>query len=298
MTEVVAGALWEATMNRRFGLVLAVVVVLSCSSTDSPNSGGAGASAVAGAFGSSEGGAGAGGHPAGGGPSNHAGASASAGATAAAGSDQNLAGAAGEADGAGEAGAAGDVASGGKSGANGNAGAAGAPVRYCDTHALIQTPVVVTERFYEEYVGDASQFNESPYDDWCDDPVLVDQVGSCTAWRYTPATGGGTTVRYRWYADPTATVHGPACLAPGATRVSFAARGMVGGEVVGFSASRTPITYITLSGDWKYYSVSLAGVAYNTDEVGLNPAFQWIVDPAKNAGVIRFAVADIKYVSN
>jgi len=54
--------------------------------------------------------------------------------------------------------------------------------------------------------------------------------------------------------------------------VTFQARGAAGGEVVTFSAAGAAETPFTLTNAWKAYSISLVGVAYNTDLDGVDSA--------------------------
>ncbi|MEI9952441.1 MAG: hypothetical protein WDO74_26545 [Pseudomonadota bacterium] len=82
------------------------------------------------------------------------------------------------------------------------------------------------------------------------------------------------------------------------TKVTFAARGDMGGEKVSFGASQAITIEVTLTNSWAHYSISLSGVNYNTDAQGVHPAFFWLVDPTKNSGTVRFAVDDIQYVNN
>ncbi len=322
------GTIRETTMNRRLGLVLPAVALLSCSSTDGQSPGSAGASAAgaadiptagrAGAAGSAAAGTSSGNHAGAGGDSGGAGASGTstggaspgtgggnAGAAFAGGGGQAAAGAAGV-SGAGGAGAigvggtSGAAGSAGNGGAGGNAGGAGAPAKYCDTHPLVPAPVIVTEAFDDEQVGmDLNlQLTEEPLADVCYDDAVVDSDGLCEQWTYKPKTGGGSIVKLQYVSDPSGIKYAPVCMAAGMTRVSFFAKGDVGGEVVGFGASQATTVYITLTSAWMPYSISLANVKYNTDLQGVQPAWFWVVDPAKNPGNITFATADVKYVND
>jgi len=106
-------------------------------------------------------------------------------------------------------------------------------------------------------------------------------------------------VKHLWVSDLPNTSHPPVCMAAGMTKVTFAAKGGVGGgERVSFGASQATAVEFTLTPLWARYSISLAGVNYNTDAQGVQPGFFWLVDPIRNAGAITFAVDDILYVNN
>jgi hypothetical protein len=307
-------------MKRRYCLVFGVVLLASCSSTDAPSPAGAGASATAGA--------GSGGRPAGGSsgasspggsagaPSGGAGnASGSAGisgagssAGGASGASSGAGGASGASSGAGgasgasgTAGASGAAGSAGAGGNGGSAGSAGAPAKYCDSHALVPAPVIVTEAFEVDQVGKDLNLQLSEYDfpAVCDEAAVMDGVGSCTEWEYKPETGGGT-IKWQWVSDPAGIKYAPVCMAAGMTKVTFAARGKLGGEIVTFGASQATPVDITLTAEWKQYSISLANVKYNSDSQGVQPAFFWSLDASKNPGKlsVRFAAGDIQYVNN
>jgi len=308
-------------MNRGYGVALASVLVASCSTTDPGQPGSAGASSVGG--GASVAGSG--------GTQNHAGSagqstnnagrdnggqggsnSAGTGGSRAGGLGGNASGAAGK-GGASAAGAGGVAGSGGAlgnsgglsgsggsggSGGNGGAGGSGGgPAKYCDTHPLAPAPFTVTDRFEDVYVGSVNgQVTEHALPDVCDDPAEANAVGTCAEWTYKPAATNPTPSKLQWRSDPATTTYAPTCLAPGMTRVTFAAKGAVGGEKLTFGASQATPQVITLTNAWAQYSISLAGVNYNSDSIGLQPAFFWQTDPAN--GKIRFAVDDIKYVNN
>jgi len=217
-----------------------------------------------------------------------------AGASAVAGSS----GAGGTADASGgNAGKAGSAGASGNAGTGGSGGSAGAPTKYCDTHPLASAPFTMTDHFDDEYVGDASaQVTEYALPDVCDEPAEANAVGTCGEWQYSPKATGATTVKLQWLADPIGVKYAPTCLAAGMTRVTFAAKGKLGGEKLTFGASQATPIVVTLTTSWTQYSISLAGVNYNSDVLGVQPGFFWQADPTN--GTIRFAVDDIKYVNN
>lgn len=320
----------ESQMKRPYAVFLATVVIASCSSTDKTPDGGGGAAGMS-AAGSSgtPNHAGSAGHSGGAGGLNAAG----QGGTSAAGTSGSggkggafgtgggsgvagaygggagvggsagsaAAGGGGKGGAAGGGGASGAAGGGGKGGASGNggsAGAAGGPAKYCDTHPLSPAPIVVTERFDFEDVGDSSQVLEYAVPSVCDEAAVANAVGSCGEWKYTPDATSPSVVRRRWISDPIGVKYAPVCMAAGMTRVTFAAKGNVGGEKVSFGASQATPIEITLTTTWTQYAISLTGVNYNTDAQGVLPGFFWLVDPVKNTGAVRFAVDDIKYVNN
>lgn len=306
-------------MIRRYGVVLASVLVASCSSTDATQQGGAGSPAVggnggagsgsisgasnqggfaglsAGAAGLSSGGQGGadGGAGNAGGRSGNGGASGLGGAPASGGMSGN-----GGAGPSGAAGSAGSAAgnSGGAGGSSGGVGSGGGPAKYCDSHALAPAPFTVTDHFDDAYVGTASQVTEYALPSVCDEPAVDNAVGTCAEWKYTPATSSPSAVKLQWLSDPAGVKYAPTCLAAGMTRVTFAAKGNAGGEKVTFGASQATPIVVTLSNAWAQYSISLTGVNYNSDSVGVQPGFFWQAEAAN--GTVRFAVADIKYVND
>jgi len=306
-------------MNRLWGVSFAGLVLASCSSTTSTPGGSAGASGSGGGSSTGTSGsantAGSAGHADGEAGANSAaqgGANAGVGGSSAAGKGSGgasggnagaSAGAAGSSGAAGASGASGGgsgkAGGGGTSGAAGasSGGSAGAPAKYCDTHALASAPFTVTDHFDDEYVGDASnQVTEYALPDVCDEPAEANAVGNCAEWQYTPKATGGTTVKLQWLSDPIGVKYAPTCLAPGMTRITFAAKGKVGGEKLTFGASQATPIVVTLTSSWTQYSISLSGVNYNSDVLGVQPGFFWQTDPAN--GTIRFALDDIKYVNN
>ncbi|HET7538644.1 MAG TPA: hypothetical protein VFK05_02195 [Polyangiaceae bacterium] len=309
-------------MNRRHGVLFASLLFSDCSANVAvmPQSGGAsnaGASngsggalsSAAGAGGSINAGAAglmlaaqAGAAPAGAGtggvntPAGGGGGGASAGLAGSSGAAGGLSGSSGALGAAGGGGASGNSGASYNAGSAGSAGSGGAPTKYCDTHAISNAPVIVTDHFDDVYVGTASQVTEHALPSVCDDAAEANAVGSCAEWTYTPSTGSPSGVKLQWVSDAIGVKYAPTCMAPGMTRVTFAAKGAVGGEKLTFGASQATPIVVTLTTAWTQYSISLAGVAYNTDAVGVQPGFFWQTDPAN--GTIRFAVDDIKYVDN
>src|SRR5450432_3346584 len=125
-------------------------------------------------------------------------------------------------------------------------------------------------------------------------------IGKCSKYTYTPATpatwaGVAYILGYMGFGS---TGHAPLCLADGATAITFYAKGAVGGEVVGFAGGTAASMDVTLTADWKLYTIPLSGVQYNGDAMGLTDGFFWKVAPAAGttAVVETFSVDDIQYV--
>ncbi len=189
------------------------------------------------------------------------------------------------------AGTGGVAATGGTTGTGGSAvgGSGGSATHFCDGKTLAPLPFQVTTAFYASvWTGDATQISAP-----ADLPVDACQaraqgaVGACTAWRYTPnaATASWAGVFWSRVADAQYT-HPEVCLAAGATKVTFFARGVAGGEKITVAAADAPEVVMTLTNQWKAYEISLAGVRYNSDAEGVAYGFFWKVDPAVSGAVV------------
>jgi hypothetical protein len=125
-------------------------------------------------------------------------------------------------------------------------------------------------------------------------------IGKCTKYTYTPATpatwaGVAYILGYQGFGSAG---HMPICLADGATALTFYAKGAVGGEIVGFAGGTAAAMDVTLTADWKLYTIPLSGVQYNTDNMGLTDGFFWKIAPAAGTTAVAetFYVDDIQYV--
>jgi len=125
-------------------------------------------------------------------------------------------------------------------------------------------------------------------------------IGKCSKYTYTPATpatwaGVAYILGYMGFGSAG---HAPLCLADGATAITFYAKGAVGGEVVGFAGGTAASMDVTLTADWKLYTIPLSGVQYNTDAMGLTDGFFWKIAPAAGTTAVleTFFVDDIQYV--
>jgi hypothetical protein len=86
-------------------------------------------------------------------------------------------------------------------------------------------------------------------------------------------------------------------LADGATKVTFQARGAMGGEQVTFSAAGAAEIPFTLTAAWKQYALPLAGIQYNTPADGVDSGFFWKVAPPTPGGQpVTFFIDDIQII--
>jgi hypothetical protein len=122
-------------------------------------------------------------------------------------------------------------------------------------------------------------------------------VGDCSVWRYTPDPAGATSAWVEWILqwDP-GYAHAPVCVAEGATKLIFHAKGTKGGEVVSFGGAGTTELEVTLTADWKRYEIALG--TYNSLESGVKTGFSWKVEPSEPAVVVEFYVDNIMMVKD
>ena len=184
---------------------------------------------------------------------------------------------------------------------------------YCMDKTPVALPFDVQTAFYESaWQGDFAQIT-IPTVPPMDTPDLTAEqnacesrppgaVGHCSRWRYTPsATLGASWAAVAWVnrADANYT-HDPVCLATGATRISFWARGLEGGEVVSFGGGGANEVSITLTDEWQEYEVPLEGVTYTTPDGVAPNGFSWKVDPAvppEDTQVTTFVIDSIQFVT-
>jgi hypothetical protein len=216
-------------------------------------------------------------------------------------------------------GTAGSFTSGGMGGqqaTGGSAGAAGAATAgtggvivtapYCEGKTLTALPFNVQSAFFPSaWQGDFSQIAipEEPTVDACADRAegALGDENRCSAWRYTPNATAASWAAVAWstYAEPNFT-HPPVCLAAGATAVTFFARGVAGGEKLSVAALGAQEMVIELTDEWERYEIPLAGVEYNSFDVGVKTGFSWKVDPATPPAVTpvtEFFIDSIQVVS-
>lgn len=209
---------------------------------------------------------------------------------------------------AGGSGTAGATSSAGKSaGGAAGSGTAGTPATggtgpvtaYCDSAAKSPLPYTVNEGFQPSgWQGDTTAVSAAPANPNGCAARAAGSVGDCTTWKFTPnATTplwAGVTWSKMWDANYT---HPPVCLAAGATKVTFQAKGALGGETVTFSAAGAAETPFTLTNAWKEYAVPLNGIEYNTFADGVTSGFFWKVAPTTpNGAPVTFFIDDIQFV--
>lgn len=214
----------------------------------------------------------------------------------------------GGASGSGGAGGAGGIGSAGKStggsagtAGSGTAGTGGAPpvTAYCDNQPKSPLPYTVNDGFQPSgWQGDFAAISAA---DITPDGCAMrspNSVGSCSAWRYTPnavtPAWAGVSWSKVWDA---AFTHPPVCIANGATKVTFQAKGAVGGEQLIVSAAGAQEYPITLTNAWQELEVSLDGVTYNTYAEGVTSGFFWkVAPPTPSGGAVTFFIDDIQFV--
>jgi len=122
-------------------------------------------------------------------------------------------------------------------------------------------------------------------------------VSDCSRWRYTPAvapTAAWVIWSYVWDAQFT---HPGVCLAEGAKAIAFCARGAAGGEAVAVGGAGVTEIPITLTADWKAYSVPL-GAEYNGFDNGVPSGFDWKIDPVANQPTVTFFIDKLQFVKD
>ena len=224
------------------------------------------------------------------------GGSAGAGGAASSGGASAGAGTAGKAAGGSAGTATGGTAAGGAAAGAGGTGVVGP---YCNSQVKSPLPYTVNEGFQPSgWQGDVTAISSPTV---APDPCAARSagaVGICSRWRFTPnattPAWAGVSWSKVWDAMYT---HPPVCVADGATKLTFQARGAVGGEQVTFSGAGAAEVPFTLTAAWKEYSISLVGVPYNTAVDGVDSGFFWKAGPATPAGApVTFFVDDIQFI--
>jgi hypothetical protein len=183
----------------------------------------------------------------------------------------------------------------------GSSGTAGtAPVTaYCDNQPKSPLPYTVNDGFQPSgWQGDTGAISAAPVVPNACDARAAGSVGTCSVWTYTPnaTTPAWAGVSWSKVWDPGYT-HPPVCIAAGATKITFQARGAAGGEQVTFSGAGAAEVPFTLTNAWKEYAIPLAGVQYNTADDGVDSGFFWKVAPPTPGGApVTFFVDDIQFV--
>jgi hypothetical protein len=180
------------------------------------------------------------------------------------------------------------------------------PPAYCVANADSAVPFEVTTAFYASgWYGLNSQISVFPSDENvaannCLAPRRATcAIGGCSRWRFTPDAAAPSWAAVAWVnrADANYT-HEPICLPTGVKRISFFARGAVGGEVVAFGGAGVMEQPITLTAEWKEYSIDLTGVDYNNADAGVPSGLSWKVEPgAGQTAPVLFDIDNIRFVT-
>ncbi len=243
------------------------------------------------------------------------GASSTSGAPGTAGTFTSTAGTAGSFGTAGtgfETGGTAGTGGGGGTDAGGTAGASTAgtggvyvpPAPFCMNHAVAPLPYKVNDNYYPSgwsEGGPTAQISTPAAGlatDYCTQRP-AGAVGECTKWRYTPAAAGGTAVWVIWEV-PAAAPLNHVCLPEGVNSIAFCARGEVGGEKIMTGGAGVPEAAITLTNEWKTFTVPLTGVTYNTLDKGVSTGFVWKIDPATTGApaLTEFFIDKIQFVKD
>ncbi|HVY30346.1 MAG TPA: hypothetical protein VHB79_27500 [Polyangiaceae bacterium] len=194
---------------------------------------------------------------------------------------------------------AGTASTGGGGSGTAGTGGTGVVANYCDSQAKSPLPFTVNDGYQPSgWQGDFAAISVPTVQPDACAARPANAVGTCSVWRYTPnavtPAWSGVAWSRVWDANYT---HPPVCLAAGATKLTFQARGAAGGEVVTFSGAGGPEVPFTLTNAWKQYEVSLAGVVYNTPADGVPAGFFWkVAPPTPNNAAVTFFVDDIKII--
>ena len=124
-------------------------------------------------------------------------------------------------------------------------------------------------------------------------------VGRCSQWHFIPAVASGFAfVQWITMWDSQFT-HPPVCIAEGAKAVTFAAKGLKGGETFTVAAGLgMQDKEVVLSTEWEHYFIPLDGVEYNSFNSGVVEGFTWKIVPTETTPVMDFFIDDIKWVKD
>lgn len=248
------------------------------------------------------------------GSGNTAGASSNGGTFATAGSTSNTSG-----TGFGMAGTPASAGTGtGGAGGTGTAGTAGTATGgsstggtgivpndpFCMGKTLEPLPYVVTSGFKQAgwsptavtQITAGAEITPDPPDNCTE--RLPGAQGDCSVWRYTPDPAGASAAWVEWILQWDAGyAHPPVCVAEGATKLIFHAKGTTGGEVVSFGGAGTTEVELTLTNEWKRYEIALG--TYNSFESGVKTGFSIKIEPAaEDPQVVEFYVDNILIVKD
>ncbi len=167
---------------------------------------------------------------------------------------------------------------------------------YCDGQTKAPLPLTVTDQFVVSgYYEDSSSEVTNP-EGMC--PARADgAVGTCLTFTWTPITRTWVGVAFQ---NPANNWSGPGlCIADGALKVTFKARGAAGGEVASFGVVGQDLN-VTLTDSWQEYEIAVSGINYNAYNVagGVNTGFSWTMErQAADMAVKSIYVDDIRWVA-
>ncbi len=200
----------------------------------------------------------------------------------------------------GTGGVAGATATGGVAGAatGGGSGGTGGNVftPYCDGKTKAAIPLTVTDQFVVSGYYETSASEVTSPTAMC--PARADgAVGTCLTFKWTPVTRTWIGVAFQ---NPANNWTGPGlCIADGAKKVTFKARGAAGGEVVSFGVVGQDLADQVLTDAWQDFEINITGINYNAYNVagGVNTGFSWTMERmAADTAVKTIYIDDIRWV--
>ena len=179
------------------------------------------------------------------------------------------------------------------------------PVAYCMGKPLEALPYVANDGFELSGWNAGAQAQATANGDIVNRPTdacltrVPGAVGRCSQWHFIPAVASGFAfVQWITMWDSKYT-HPPVCIAEGAKAVTFAAKGVLGGETITVAAGLgMQDKEIVLSTEWEHYFVPLDGVEYNSFNSGVVEGFTWKIVPTETTPVMDFFIDDIKWVKD
>ena len=182
-----------------------------------------------------------------------------------------------------------------------SAGTGGTPVQptaFCMDQTPQTLPYTVNKNYHESgwSVGPPAISNPTDLAFNACTKRVAGAVGDCTKWRYTPQTIPAP-VWVIWEVPKDAPKN-HVCLPDGVNSIAFCARGVQGGEKIMAGGAGKPEADITLTAEWKVFTVPLAGVDYNTFDNGVPTGFVWKIVPPAPAVITEFFIDKIQFVKD
>jgi hypothetical protein len=169
---------------------------------------------------------------------------------------------------------------------------------------VVKAPFEISQGGYipSGYMGDGEQGRRyvTVRPSECDVPRPILGIPICYEVSYSPGSRGWAGVYWQWPANNWGEKPGKRVL--GATRVSFWARGIRGGEIVEFKAGgisgkvthdsfESTVGSVVLSKEWQRFEIALQG----RDLSNVIGAFAWVATADGNPGGAVFYIARITY---